>query len=78
MKRVSVMLEFEIDGHKAVGFKIDDSDVIWLPKSQIFNLEALLDAEPTYKEKVSVEIPEWLAIKKGLDPYCEEVEDEVH
>lgn len=79
MKYVACTLEYEINSVKAMGFKTSDSTfIIWLPHSQIRNYLAILDAEPRYREKVEVEIPEWLAVRKGLDPYCEELEDEVH
>lgn len=76
---VEVTLEFEINSGKTMGFLPPESvGIIWLPKSQIRNLEAILDADPRYRQKIEVEIPQWLAEIKGLDPYCEELEDEVH
>lgn len=52
---------------------------IWLPRSQIQNLEDVLDEFPdgigwTTQGRVEIEIPTWLAEKKGLDVYAEELD----
>lgn len=78
-RHVSVTLEFQINTGKAMGFLPPEAvGIIWLPHSQIRNLDAILDADPGYREKVEVEIPAWLSEKNSLDPYCEELEDEVY
>lgn len=54
-------------------------DLIWIPRSQIMNLEEVVDSLPagewwTIEEEVNIEIPNWLVEEKGLDPYAEEVD----
>ena len=60
----------------------EDGTLMWIPRSQIHNLDRLLDGLPAgslwgTKETVEIEIPQWLAEEKGLDIYAEETEDEV-
>ena len=44
-----------------------DTDKFWIPKSQILSLEEEINK---YGEQIfEVEIPEWLALEKGLDGY---------
>ena len=75
---VSIELEFESYSDKAMLFFLEDNrTTIWLPHSQIRNLDALTSADLQRKDKVIVEIPEWLAIRKELDDYCDEIEEEV-
>jgi hypothetical protein len=76
---VSVTLEFEVNRKKAMGFSHPEGPgTIWLPHSQIRNLDAILDGDLDHHSKIEVEIPQWLVERKGLDPYCEELEDEVY
>lgn len=47
-----------------------DGDKVWIPKSQILNFEEEINK---YGEQFfEVEIPEWLALEKGLDGYIQE------
>lgn len=83
-----VSLELELRGDastdSALAF-VDPEDMlvdpIWIPRSQIFNLDRLLDGLDngltwSTKETVEIIIPQWLAEERGLDVYCEELEDE--
>lgn len=58
----------------------NDLDPIWIPRSQILNLDGLLEIQledgirsDTYQE-VEIEIPLWLAEEKELDMYAEELD----
>jgi len=59
-KKVYVCVEIKMETEKAFGVT-DGGELMWLPKSQITLLE---DGGPG--DTVEMEIPEWLAIKKGL------------
>ena len=75
---VTVTLEFTVRRSKALGFVHPDGPgTIWLPTSQIRNLDALFEGHLDRRQKIEVHIPQWLAERKALDPYCEELEDEV-
>lgn len=55
-------------------------DPIWLPRSQIQNLDEVLDGLEdgigwTTREEVTIHIPHWLAENEGLDPYAEEIDE---
>lgn len=75
---VSIELEFERYSKEAMLFFLEATrSAIWIPNSQIRNLDALTSADLKYKDKTVVEIPEWLAIRKELDDYCDEIDEEV-
>lgn len=69
----------------ALGFENPDNDElkpIWIPRSQIHNLEEVLERQLddglsySVEEMVDIDIPTWLAEEKGLDIIAEEVSDE--
>lgn len=67
----------------ALAFQDADMDEpIWIPRSQIQNLDELIDGLPagswwTINEEVEIHIPTWLVEEKGLDLIAEEIEGEV-
>jgi len=55
------------------------NDPIWIPRSQIDNLDEVLDGLEDglgwgVREVVEIKIPIWLVEEKGLDIYAEEVD----
>ena len=82
-------IELRLKGHacteKALAFD-DPEDLfgtpIWIPRSQIRNLDSVLDGLPerelfTLKEKVTLHLSIWFLEQKGLDAYAEELEEEL-
>ena len=71
---------------EALGFEHPDSankGILWVPRSQIQNLDELLDDIDNdslwgVDEMVTVHLPVWLIEKEELDAYAEETEDEVY
>ena len=63
-EKVTVDLRLVAQTPAALGFTEDEptDPVIWLPRSQI----ELDDPDTEMGDVVSVELPEWLAIEKGL------------
>ncbi len=60
----------EVEGWKSV---------IWVPRSQIRNLDDVLDGLEDgirwgTREEVTIEIPIWLVEEQGLDNYAEEMD----
>ncbi|MCK5600720.1 hypothetical protein KAR91_02555 [Candidatus Pacearchaeota archaeon] len=56
---------------------------IWLPRSQIENLEEVMDSLPEgslwpIRQQVELHVPQWLLEQKGIDGYAEEIEEEVY
>ena len=66
----------DIRGNIEERLRLLDNHKSQVTNHKIRNLDAILDAIPSVQEKIEVEIPQWLAEKNGLDPYCEELEDE--
>jgi len=84
-KLCSVTLEFQINTDEATGFYMPDTtDIVWIPHSQFENYEDYFpedegdhfDVKPSYHAMLEIHIPIWLAEKKSLESYCEEMEDE--
>ena len=81
MRYVSITLIYETQTEKALGFCDPEAGVVllepvWIPKSEIRNFEDLPDFTEYENRELDLEIPAWLAVKKGLDPFVEELEDE--
>ena len=75
MKYVSVELTYVTKSQAALGFEIPESlGIFWLPKLEIKNIDEIIDSGYSNGDKVEVEIPDWLATKNALDPYCEEID----
>lgn len=61
---VEVTALYETETEKALGVKMDfESEVIWLPFSQI----KILRGKRLKDQPIDVEMPEWLAIDKGFE-----------
>lgn len=77
MKYVSVNLTYVTGSLGAIGFEIPEAlDLIWIPRSQIRNHDEIIETDYVNGDKMDVEIPDWLAVNKGLDPFCEELDNE--
>lgn len=64
MSDESVELYVDLIRETAAAILVSDSgDDVWVPKSQIVNLD---DVPSAPADDVLIEIPEWLAISKGL------------
>ena len=55
---------------------------MWIPKSQIRNLDSVMDSLPPgdlflVNEKVTIHLSFWFVETRGLDAYAEELEEEV-
>lgn len=86
MSRIA-SVELRLKGHacteKALAFDDPEDlfgDPMWIPRSQIRNLEEVLDSLPsgdlfTVKEKVTIHLSLWFVETRGLDAYAEELEE---
>lgn len=55
-------------------FDIDSAKgPIWIAKSLIDNFDDLRDFTIDQESMLEIHIPQWVAEKNGLDPYCEEI-----
>ena len=71
---VSITLTYVTSSLAAIAFELpEEPGVFWLPKSQIRNLEVFNATKYSNGDKIELEIPEWLAREKSLDPYCKEI-----
>lgn len=57
----------------------ESAEPIWIPRSLIDNLDAVIDGLPagswwTIEEEVELHLPVWLVEEKGLDSYAEELD----
>lgn len=70
---------------KALAFEDPEDlfgDPLWIPRSQITNLEEVLDSLPagslwTVEQNVTLHLPIWFVENASLDQYAEELEEEV-
>lgn len=72
--------DYDVDAAPSTaGANQDVDEIFWLPRSQIKNLEDIIDRqldEPiTYalREEVEVHVPFWLAEEKQIEDYAEEM-----
>jgi len=76
VKHVSVTLTYVTSSLAAVAFEQPERmGILWIAKSLIQNHETFNAADYSNGDLMEVEIPAWVAEKKGLDPYCEEIEE---
>jgi hypothetical protein len=59
---VEIFCRVIVDGESAMKITIDDEEEIWISKSLIKNIEINDNNEHLF----TIDIPEWLAIEKGL------------
>jgi hypothetical protein len=64
-KMVEVAVEIKVSTDKAI-LVSDGSEEIWVPISQVKELENVSDLEEAIANLEVITIPEWLAIQKGL------------
>lgn len=79
---VSVTLFVHTWSNKSIGFCDPEAEshtevpeeLIWIPKSLITNHDQLSDYTRDEYRQIEIEIEDWVAVEKGLDPYCEAME----
>ena len=64
-RMVEVAVEIKVSTDKAI-LVSDGSEEIWVPISQVKELENVSDLEEAIANLEVITIPEWLAIQKGL------------
>ena len=67
---VTVEAQILTETERAIRIQVEDKKS-WLPKSQIRNIEAVMDEYYDSPEsRITVELMEWIAIKNQIDNYC--------